>query len=93
MAKDNDKGGKLSHSVDGVTTRDDATDLGVPMKAGKADEAVGPEDALGFESVRGDYSGRIGGPDYNPHTSEVIPEGEREENGPIARVVRQREGK
>ena len=55
MAKnDNKDSGKLEHTQGGVTTRDDVTDLGVPMKPGKADEAVIPEDALGSESVRGD---------------------------------------
>ncbi len=38
---------KLAHSESGVTTRDDVTDLGVPMLQGDAAEPVGPEDALG----------------------------------------------
>lgn len=50
---------KLEHSTDGVTTRDDVTDLGVPMRPGRADEPVGPEDALGEGKKRGDYRGRI----------------------------------
>lgn len=43
---------------EGVTTRDDAKDLGVPMLAGDVSEPVGPEDALGSGKKRGDYSGR-----------------------------------
>jgi hypothetical protein len=33
--------------AEGVTTRDDANDLGVPMLAGSSDEPTGPEDSLG----------------------------------------------
>ena len=44
---------------EGVTTRDDAKDLGVPMLAGDAaTEPVGPEDALGAGPKRGDYTAR-----------------------------------
>lgn len=50
-----------------VTTRDDATDLGVPMLQGSPDEPVGPEDALGKGPTRGDYRNRLGGDGYNPH--------------------------
>jgi hypothetical protein len=60
---------KLKHTQGGVTTRDDATDLGVPMLAGSADERVGPEDALGTGPKRGDYSDRIGPSSYQPHES------------------------
>lgn len=52
---------KLDHSVEGVTTRDDSGDLGVPMLAGDPSEPQGPEDALGPGSKRGDYAQRIGG--------------------------------
>ena len=58
---------KLKHSEGGTTTRDDATDLGVPMLQGDPSEPVGPEDALGDGPKRGDYSGRLGGSDYDPH--------------------------
>lgn len=51
-----DDNAKLEHSQGGVTTRDDSTDLGVPMLAGSPDERQGPEDALGDGPKRGDYS-------------------------------------
>ena len=50
-----------------VTTRSDATDMGVPMLPGSPDEPVGPEDALGDTPTRGDYSGRMGETNYDPH--------------------------
>lgn len=58
---------ELAHTQGGVTTRDDVTDLGVPMLPGDASEPVGPEDALGPGPKRGDYSQRVGPPDYQPH--------------------------
>lgn len=58
---------KLEHSEGGTTTRDDATDLGVPMLPGDPSEPVGPEDALGDGPKRGDYTDRIGD-GYHPHT-------------------------
>ncbi len=58
---------KLEHTNGGVTTRDDALDLGVPMLPGDGSEPVGPEDALGVGPKRGDYTGRIGSGDYQPH--------------------------
>lgn len=58
---------KLEHSEGGVTTRDDATDLGVPMLPGDGSEPVGPEDALGEGPKRGDYSQRLGDAYYRPH--------------------------
>ncbi len=61
----------LNHSQGGITTRDDATDLGVTMLPGSADEPQGPEDALGPGLKRGDYSQRMGGTGYNPHESAV----------------------
>lgn len=63
------KSEKLQHTAGGVTTRDDATDMGVPMLAGGANEPVGPEDALGVGPKRGDYSDRIGPSSYQPHES------------------------
>ncbi len=58
---------ELKHSQGGVTTRDDATDMGVPMLPGDPSEPVGPEDALGVGAKRGDYRGRIGPENYQPH--------------------------
>lgn len=91
-AKANESKGKaqLEHSQGGVSTRDDALDLGVPMLAGDPNEPVGPEDALGAGKKRGDYSSALPA-GYNPHTSEVIPEGERVEGGPTVRLLAQRE--
>jgi hypothetical protein len=66
---------KLTHSVSGVTTRNDALDSGAPMLQGDASEPVGPEDALGSGPKRGDYSKLIGNgqfsasvpnPDHDP---------------------------
>jgi hypothetical protein len=62
---------KLEHTAGGVTTRDDALDLGVPMLQGGPNEPAGPEDALGEGPKRGDYSDRIGPDNYHPH--EVLP--------------------
>lgn len=61
---------RLEHSVDGVTTRDDRLDAGVPMTQGEAGttDPAGPEDAMGTEPTRGDYSGRI---DQGPHLTSV----------------------
>lgn len=78
---------KLEHSVEGVTTRDDVLDLGVPMLPGDPREPVGPEDAAGG-TTRGDYSQRLGEANYNPHTTELIPDAKRGE--PNVRVVAQR---
>jgi hypothetical protein len=57
---------RLEHTRGGSTTRDDRLDAGVPMKQGEegTTEPVGPEDALGPDATRGDYSGRI---DSGPH--------------------------
>jgi hypothetical protein len=88
-AKDTKDKSNVEHSAQGVTTRDDATDLGVPMLAGDPSEPVGPEDALGEGPKRGDYSKRLGDAHYQPHTVRPIPADEREENGPTVRVVAQ----
>ena len=63
---------KLKHSAGGKTTRDEL-DAGVPMLPGSPDEPQGPEDALGIGPKRGDYTGRIGGSEYQPHQSVPIP--------------------
>jgi hypothetical protein len=81
---------KLEHPRGGVTTRDDLLDAGVPMLQGQPDERQGPEDALGPGPKRGDYTGRIGPDSYQPHTTEPIPDDEREEGGPRYRLVAQR---
>lgn len=66
---------KLEHSQGGSTTRDDALDLGVPMLPGSPDEPQGPEDALGEGPKRGDYSGRIGPDNYQPHEVKATDDG------------------
>jgi len=53
-----------------VTTRDDKLDLGVPMLQGSPEEPVGPEDALGLGPKRGDYTDRLGGDGYQPHSGD-----------------------
>lgn len=57
---------RLEHTQGGVTTRDDATDMGVPMLPGSPKERQGPEDALGAGPKRGDYRERIGPANYRP---------------------------
>lgn len=61
---------KLEHTEGGTTTRDDNLDAGVPMAQGEAGTTSpqGPEDALGTDATRGDYSGRI---DSGPHLASV----------------------
>lgn len=59
-----------SSEVEGVTTRDDKNDLGVPMLAGSSSEPTGPEDALGDGPKRGDYTDRVGPSNYHPHANE-----------------------
>lgn len=79
---------KLEHSVEGVTTREDATDLGVPMLPGDPSEPVGPEDALGVGPKRGDYTGRIGPSNYQPHMS--VPVTDAKPGEPTVQMVAQR---
>ena len=92
-AKDNianrDDNAKLEHSVEGTTTRDDVLDLGVPMLPGSPDEPQGPEDALGEGPTRGDYSGRIGDANYQPH--HVVPNPDAKDGEPTVKVINQRE--
>jgi hypothetical protein len=78
----------LEHTEGGVTTRQDATDLGVPMLPGSPDEPIGPEDALGGGPKRGDYSQRVGPDNYHP--TMVVPKRDAEEGGPQVEVVAQR---
>lgn len=85
-AADNEQ---LQHSADGVTTRDDALDLGVPMLPGDPSEPQGPEDALGAGPTRGDYSGRIGETYYQPH--QTVPNPDAKPGEPQVKVVAQRD--
>lgn len=79
---------KLKHSASGVTTRDDVTDMGVPMLPGDPSERQGPEDALGSGPKRGDYRGRIGDSNYQPH--EIVPVEDAKPGEPTVRVEAQR---
>jgi hypothetical protein len=88
MAKTDDNA-KLEHTAGGVTTRDDATDMGVPMLPGSPDEPIGPEDALGPGPKRGDYTGRVGPSDYQPH--QIVPVPDAKDGEPQVQVVAQRE--
>lgn len=81
--------GNLEHSVDGQTTRSDATDLGVPMLPGDPAEPVGPEDALGPGPKRGDYRNRIGPANYNP--SHTMPAADAKPGDPTVEVLDQRQ--
>lgn len=76
--------------TDGPTTRDDATDLGVPMKTADASttEPSGPEDAFATDT-RGDYSGRVGPTDYQPH--QVVPNPDAQDGEPQVKVIAQRD--
>ena len=82
MAESKQQSKRLEHSVDGVTTRDDATDLGVAVLAGDPAEPIGPEDALGVGRKRGDYRERIIG---NPHTGGEPQRPRAEEIGEVPR--------
>lgn len=79
---------KLEHSVDGITTRNDATDAGVPMLPGSPDEPQGPEDALGIGPKRGDYTDRIGPAGYNP--TQTRPVANAKPGEPTVRLEAQR---
>jgi hypothetical protein len=81
---------KLEHTAGGVTTRDDATDVGVPMLPGRPDEPTGPEDALGVGPKRGDYSGRIGPESYQPHESLRVPDAKPGEPNVVIEAQRPR---
>ena len=79
---------KLEHTASGASTRDDASDMGVPMLPGTGKERVGPEDALGAGPKRGDYSNRIGSANYHPH--EVVKIEDAAPGEPNVQVVPQR---
>lgn len=88
MAKNTSTSDKsLEHTEGGVTTRDDALDVGVPMIQGSPDEPVGPEDALGEGPKRGDYSGRLGDTSYRPTQSVPVPDAKPGE--PTVKIVDQ----
>lgn len=86
------------HSMGGVTTRDDALDLGVPMEPGDPNEEhTGPEDALAPGPKRGNYDGRMQpgihvvtelDPDYETPTPD---DDGRVEERPAVRAVLQAE--
>lgn len=80
--KQNDR---LKHSQGGVTTRDDVTDLGVPMLPGDPSEPQGPEDALGVGPKRGDYRDRLGG----VQSYQVVPVPDAKPGEPTVRVEHQ----
>lgn len=80
---------KDENKVEGVTTRDDALDMGVPMLAGDPDEPIGPEDALGPGPKRGDYSRRLGDSYYNPHQTVAVEDAK--EGEPRVKVIAQAE--
>lgn len=85
MAKsDSSKSDKLEHSRGGVTTRDDAADLGVPMLAGDPSEPQGPEDAFGPGPKRGDYTSRVGG-----SHQQVVPNPDAKPGEPQVTVIDQ----
>jgi hypothetical protein len=63
---------KLKHSQGGGTTRDDATDVGVPMLQGDPSERQGPEDALGVGPKRGDYRARLARTDVIHHETRPV---------------------
>lgn len=73
---------RLEHSEGGSTTRDDNLDAGVPMTQGEkgTTHPAGPEDALGPEETRGDYSGRI---DSGPHLQSVPTSAEERKGTPL----------
>lgn len=79
---------QLEHTKGGTTTRQDVTDMGVPMLPGSGNEPQGPEDALGPGPKRGDYTNRIGGSSYQPH--EVVPVENPEPGAPTVQVIAQR---
>jgi hypothetical protein len=90
-AKGKGRRGGLEHTQGGVTTRDDAHDLGVPMLPGEPDEPVGPEDALGEGPKRGDYTDRLGDSSYQPHETIVNPDHDPSDpESPATIVVPQR---
>lgn len=81
---------KLKHTEGGVTTRDDATDMGVLMLPGDGSEPQGPEDALGPGPKRGDYRNRLGGADYQPHETVRVPDAKPGEATAVAVAQRPR---
>lgn len=81
--------GSEEHTEGGLTTKHDATDLGVPMAKGKADEPVGPEDAFGAGPKRGDYSGPAAETADNKEHYVMVPNADAGEDEPNVIAVRQ----
>jgi hypothetical protein len=79
---------RLEHSQGGITTRDDANDLGVDMLPGHRNLLGRSSSALRQGPKRGDYSQQSLPPGYEPMTSEPIPNAKSGE--PQVRMVRQR---
>ena len=79
-----DKEKNLEHPRGGATTRD-ASDLGAPMAAGEGPQ--GPEDALGSEPTRGDYTGRTGS---GTESYELVRVGTHPDGTPV--IERRRQG-
>lgn len=79
---------RTEHTRSGVTTRNDATDLGVAMAPPAADDPApqGPEDAL-EPNTRGDYSTRLGA-NYQPH--QIVADPDADLDKPQVRKSRQR---
>lgn len=90
VTADDSQNAKLKHTRGGTTTRDDATDLGVPMLAGAANEPVGPEDALGVGPTRGDYRERVGPTGYHPYEAVSVPDADTAAGEPAVRLEAQR---
>ena len=91
MAATNNKPASNEPAVnepEGSTTKDDALDLGVPMLPGDPSEPTGPEDALGVGPKRGDYTGRIGPDNYQPH--ETVRRSDAKTGEPTVEVQEQR---
>lgn len=84
--KDEKGDAKLKHTQGGVTTRDDATDIGVPMLQGSPKEPQGPEDALGEGPKRGDYSEALGA---GYRATQTVPVPDAKPGEPNVRVVDQ----
>lgn len=73
---------KLKHTRGGTTTRDDETDVGVPMLAGDPAEPIGPEDAFGPGKKRGDYT-------QEPRSVQIVPNPDAKPGEPTVKAVDQ----
>ncbi len=85
MSAPNDPRPRLD--ADGFVIRDDATDLGVPMRpAPPGTVRQGPEDALDPNPTRGDYRSRLG---ETRHVQIEATRRHRDDMEPIIRAVEQ----